>query len=50
MFDYDPLVIATGARAIVPEIRGVDEGNKAAPIRNLFFLRNLKMESTLKKD
>jgi NADPH-dependent 2,4-dienoyl-CoA reductase/sulfur reductase-like enzyme len=50
VFDYDSLVIATGARAIVPEIRGLDEANKAASIRNLFFLRNFEDGINIEKE
>lgn len=41
VFDYDSLVIATGARSVVPMIPGLDDENKTA-IRNLFFLRNFE--------
>jgi NADPH-dependent 2,4-dienoyl-CoA reductase/sulfur reductase-like enzyme len=35
VFDYDSLIIATGARAIIPRIKGVDENRQG-----IFLLRN----------
>ena len=35
VFDYDSLIIATGARAIIPKIKGIDNNNK-----NIFLVRN----------
>ena len=51
VFDYDSLIIATGARAIVPKIKGIDSDNIKS-IENLFLLRNfedgVKIQSFLK--
>ncbi len=41
VFDYDSLIISTGARSIVPKIRGIDDKN-IRYIRNLFTLRNFE--------
>ena len=51
VFDYDSLIIATGARAIVPKIKGIDNNNVKS-IENLFLLRNfedgIKIQNYLK--
>ena len=51
VFDYDSLIIATGARAIVPKIKGIDTENIKS-IENLFLLRNfedgIKIQNFLK--
>jgi len=41
VFDYDSLIISTGARAIVPKIKGIDDKN-IKHFRNLFTLRNFE--------
>ena len=48
IFDYDSLVVATGARAVVPNIKGVNQ-------KGVFFIRNygdgVKInDSTITKD
>lgn len=52
IFYYDSLVIATGARAVVPKIKGLDNENRNSSIKNLFLLRNfedgLKIQNFLK--
>ena len=51
IFDYDSLIIATGARAIIPKIKGIDSENFKS-IENLFLLRNfedgIKIQNFLK--
>ena len=41
VFDYSSLIIATGARAVVPKIIGIDDKDIRS-IRNLFILRNFE--------
>jgi NADPH-dependent 2,4-dienoyl-CoA reductase/sulfur reductase-like enzyme len=41
VFDYDSLIISTGARAIVPKIKGIDDKD-IKHFRNLFTLRNFE--------
>lgn len=52
IFDYDSLIIATGARAIVPKIKGMVDKDDLNHIENLFLLRNfedgIKIQSFLK--
>lgn len=52
IFDYDSLIIATGARAIVPKIKGIVDNENLNPVENLFLLRNfedgIKIQSFLK--
>lgn len=52
VFDYDSLIIATGARSIVPKIKGIVDNDDLNNIENLFLLRNfedgIKIQSFLK--
>ena len=52
VFDYDSLIIATGARAIVPKIKGIVDNENVKSIENLFLLRNfedgIKIQNFLK--
>ncbi|WP_458745346.1 FAD-dependent oxidoreductase [Candidatus Nitrosocosmicus sp. T] len=41
VFDYDSLIISTGARSIVPNIKGIDDKN-IRYFHNLFTLRNFE--------
>ncbi len=48
-FEYDSLIIATGARASIPKIKGLDANNKNG-IKNVFFLRNFEDGITIQNN
>lgn len=48
-FEYDSLIIATAARALIPKIKGLDANNKNG-IKNAFFLRNLEDGITIQNN